>query len=149
MYKLHYNGKVIIRLVDGAQIPISTDNADYLEYLAWVKRGNTPLPADPPPPPDPKQVDDQNSMRTVLSEYETMRGNLQAIAAHLTSLQTDANALSNLTIAGNLATTQAQLQIVLRTLGTDIAVLSGDLQTIVDGNAKALKAIKVFAQSQM
>ena len=33
----------IRRLTDGAFIPISDDNTDYQEYLAWVAGGNTPV----------------------------------------------------------------------------------------------------------
>lgn len=27
-------------------IPINPDNTDYQEYLKWIYKGNTPLPAD-------------------------------------------------------------------------------------------------------
>ena len=29
-----------------SSIPMSEDNRDYIEYLEWVKEGNTPEPAD-------------------------------------------------------------------------------------------------------
>jgi hypothetical protein len=48
MYKLtQWNS--INRLSDGVSIPIDQGNLDYQEYLKWVARGNTPLPADPKP----------------------------------------------------------------------------------------------------
>lgn len=39
----------IIRVSDNAQIPFDEGNTDYQTYLAWLEKGNTPLPADPSP----------------------------------------------------------------------------------------------------
>ena len=44
MYKLTDNNSVI-RLADGACIPMADGNRDYQEYLQWVADGNTPQPA--------------------------------------------------------------------------------------------------------
>jgi hypothetical protein len=37
---------VVMRVADGAIIPMIEANTDYQEYLKWVAAGNTPLPAD-------------------------------------------------------------------------------------------------------
>lgn len=50
MYKLFKEQmtgwEAVIRLSDGACIPKSKENIDYVEYLEWVAEGNTPLPPD-------------------------------------------------------------------------------------------------------
>tara|TARA_A100001015_G_C14780427_1_gene628937 strand:- start:4 stop:165 length:162 start_codon:yes stop_codon:yes gene_type:complete len=40
------NEHFIIRLTDGAWIPVNEGNTDYQEYLEWLAQGNEPLPAD-------------------------------------------------------------------------------------------------------
>ena len=50
MYKLSQlvNEKqtCVIRLSDGACIPFDPQNSDYIAYLAWLKNGGIPLPAE-------------------------------------------------------------------------------------------------------
>jgi len=45
MYKL-YKSTIVIRLSDNAFIPFDINNVDYIEYLAWLAEGHTPLPPD-------------------------------------------------------------------------------------------------------
>lgn len=42
----------ITRLSDGACIPFDEANRDYTEYLEWLSKGNTPIPADEPTLPE-------------------------------------------------------------------------------------------------
>lgn len=70
MYKLHYGigSKVgcIIRLSDGANIPLCEANADYQAFLKWNRKQQIPLdlnstiePAKPEPARDlAKEIDD-------------------------------------------------------------------------------------------
>jgi len=60
MYKLINNwafspGQIItvLRLSDNAVIPFDPTNTDYQKYLLWLEEGNTPLPPDPTPEPEP------------------------------------------------------------------------------------------------
>jgi len=52
-YQLQSRARSIRRLSDGAYIPPDPANTDYQEYLKWVEEGNTPLPPDPIPEPEP------------------------------------------------------------------------------------------------
>jgi hypothetical protein len=40
----------ILRLIDGATVPVDPRNVDYQEYLEWVSAGNDPLDPDVPEP---------------------------------------------------------------------------------------------------
>lgn len=61
-YQLTREGYVI-RLADGAKVPITTSaeypntNTDYLSYLAWLEDGNTPEPAAPPTAEEQRVLD--------------------------------------------------------------------------------------------
>lgn len=51
MYRI--SGANIIRLSDGAVIPVNVGNRDYADYLAWVAAGNVP---DPEPAPTAAEI---------------------------------------------------------------------------------------------
>ena len=50
MYKLTDSPSTIIRVADGAHIPVDPANTDYQAYLEWLAEGNAPLPVDPSTP---------------------------------------------------------------------------------------------------
>lgn len=56
-YKNTQDGYCVIRMSDGAFIPKDESNLDYVDYLAWLKNGNKPLPADTPPLPDKSELE--------------------------------------------------------------------------------------------
>jgi len=47
-YKLNKfnDGVILINNSERLCIPFNSDNKDYQEYLKWIAKGNTPLPAD-------------------------------------------------------------------------------------------------------
>jgi hypothetical protein len=68
MYQLT-NSTSIKRLADNASIPADGGNRDYREYLEWLDAGNTPLPADEPPAPNPLALAEAH----IASHFSTAR----------------------------------------------------------------------------
>jgi hypothetical protein len=46
MYQLTKDGYMILRITDGAYIPVEPDNTDYQAYLKHIAEGGEVLPAD-------------------------------------------------------------------------------------------------------
>ncbi len=72
----------IKRLVDNAFIPADPANTDYRAYLDWLAAGNTPEPADHPPPPGIPQTVTMRQARLAL----LAAGKLAAVSAAIGKL---------------------------------------------------------------
>lgn len=96
MYKLTHL-PAILRMSDNALISMSEDNFDYKDYLAWVAKGNTPLPADPLPNPRIAEIHaelqliDNKSIRA-LRENDTAR--IAALEAQAETLRVELRSLT-------------------------------------------------------
>lgn len=70
MYQLTDNN-FVQRLSDGAFIPMSTENADYIMYLKWIDEGNTPLPA--PEKIEPPELTPQQKLQNAGLTVEDLK----------------------------------------------------------------------------
>lgn len=115
MYKLT-NRNVVIREIDGAQIPTVEDNTDYQDFLKWAQE-NTPIPADP--------IDFKTPVLNAFAQQrETYLNRLAGLAVFETDASTKTAAASfrqalldlpqNPAIAA--ATTEAELKTAIVTL---------------------------------
>jgi hypothetical protein len=151
-YKLSQDEKIIYTTRKDAnentvlvQIPVDADNSDYKAYLEWLDAGNIPDPADPPLPPDPQDVSDRALYTDMLSRYQEAIAQLQAVEQDITTITGHAIALSTVVVSG----TNAQMQTILRTLGTDMNTLAQDVKTITVGNEQLLKVVGTYIKSHL
>jgi hypothetical protein len=119
-YKLLESDGVVagaLRLADNTSIPFAPGNRDYQEYLEWLAEGNTPEPADPPPPPSPDWRGFLASLRDT-TVFAGLRGAARADVA--------ANALATeLRLAlGEAALGMADLETIQALLGELLPTLS-------------------------
>lgn len=127
-YKLHNSGTIILR-DDGMQIPTSTDNWAYREYLVWdAVEGNNPDPADPAPLPDPQDAIDKDTMGSLASQYTTLKNGMATINNHMDAI-----------LAGPANPTAAQT-------GTALKTIAQDMKTTMTGLGMVLDTIAIFAR---
>ncbi len=107
MYKLTLSGLWVIRLADGAFIPVTPRNSDYQNYLAWVASGNTPTAADPAP------ALTQNQQDIIAVKAYAKLNNLKNMTPAQISTWVDGN-----------VTTLAQAQDAIKTLAIGLSILA-------------------------
>jgi len=86
-YKLQKCGVGVIRLRDMAYIPDCKDNTDWREYQAWLKKGNTPDPAETPEEIAARQAREAKEAQLA----QTLRDNLPTYAQVMTAVDNIAN----------------------------------------------------------
>ena len=69
-YKFRIGGGVV-RVEDNACIPATTDNHDWVVYLAFVAAGGVTLPADPPPAADSAAAMLERQRDSALADLDT------------------------------------------------------------------------------
>ena len=96
-YKLT-NTNQIIRIEDGACIPLAPGNGDYQAYQAWLAEGNTPIPADVPDP--------NTAIKTMIARIEASTGIPRLVREFLLEAARDfaERAAEKLTAAGQPTT---------------------------------------------
>ena len=70
-YKLADVG--VQRLADGAWIPSDPANKDWRDYQEWLKAGNTPQAADPPPPSPKDEIAELKARVAALEAARVVR----------------------------------------------------------------------------
>lgn len=92
----------VIRLTDGASIPLDPANNDYRAVLDWVALGNVIAPADPDPPPTQEALDiaAAKSYAKLAALKNMTPAQVQAwVAANVTNLAQAQDAICTLAIA--------------------------------------------------
>lgn len=80
-YKLLANSSGVQRVEDGAFIPATTDNRDWIAYQAFLAAGGKPLPADPLPPLPPKTLNDGKLAAVLLAKGVVSQADIDAALA--------------------------------------------------------------------
>ena len=127
MYSLIYNSTTILRDLDGAFIPPDSMNTDYINYLAWVAKGNTPNPAIVPPPATPSCLLWQLQASLTTTQWSTITTEIAAMnnpvisafLSHGTNV-IPANSTTLISLANSIGITPTQLN----TLVTSASLLS-------------------------
>jgi hypothetical protein len=92
----------VIRLADGAFVPDDSKSHAWQQYQAWVAAGNTPQPADPPPPPSQDELDAASAK--AYAKLQALMGMTPAqvqawVSANVTNLAQAQDAIATLAIA--------------------------------------------------
>lgn len=108
MYKLATGGVIH---PSGFFIPENTGNSHWQDYLAWVALGNTPLPADPPPPLHEGIIAQNGVKQWFLDNPATQQIFTLSIPDLETEINTLVDAIIPLATAGNRTKTKKLLMV--------------------------------------